>query len=139
MTKFLDIISASIGGIIGFFLGGCDGMISALLTFIVIDYITGCLVAISKKKLSSKIGYKGIAKKVFIIALVGIANIVDVQILKQGSALRTATIFFYMANEGMSIIENGINLGIPIPKKLKDIFLQINNDDEYSENNSKDS
>jgi len=114
------------GGYIGWFLGGCDGLIYALVTFVVIDYITGLMVAVLEKKLSSEIGFRGIFKKVLIFVFVGIGNIIDVQLLKNGSAVRGAVIFFYISNEGISIIENSSKVGLPIPKKLKDILGQIN-------------
>ncbi len=134
MTKIFDSIFAVVGGIIGFMLGGLDGMLHALLVFIILDYITGCLVAISTKQLSSAIGFVGISKKILIIALVGVANIVDAQIIGKGSALRTATIFFYIANEGISILENAGKLGIPIPKKLALIMKQLNTESVDAEN-----
>jgi len=133
MNKIFDAISAIFGGIIGFLLGGLDGMLYALMAFMILDYLTGCLVAISEKKLSSSVGFKGISKKILIIALVGVANIVDVQIIGQGTALRTATIFFYVANEGISILENAGKLGLPLPKKLQEMLKQLNSDDNKTE------
>ena len=133
MNKIFDVISAIFGGIIGFLLGGLDGMLYALMAFMILDYLTGCLVAISEKKLSSSVGFKGISKKILIIALVGVANIVDVQIIGQGTALRTATIFFYVANEGISILENAGKLGLPLPKKLQEMLKQLNSDDNKTE------
>lgn len=108
-------------------------MLYALMAFMILDYLTGCLVAISEKKLSSSVGFKGISKKILIIALVGVANIVDVQIIGQGTALRTATIFFYVANEGISILENAGKLGLPLPKKLQEMLKQLNSDDNKTE------
>ena len=113
-------------------------MLYEVITFIIIDYISGCLVAISKKELSSEIGFKGISKKIIIMALVGVANIVDLQILGQGSALRTATIFFYIANEGISILENAGQLGLPLPKKLVGILKQINTEEDNDDDNQGD-
>jgi len=133
MTKFIDTISAIFGAIFGFLLGGLDGMLYALLAFIVLDYLSGCLVAISTKQLSSEIGFKGIFKKILIIALVGVANVVDAQVFGQGTALRTATIFFYLANEAISIIENASLLGLPIPKKLKAVLKQLNPEENSEE------
>jgi len=130
MTKFFEVISATSGAIIGFLLGGLDGMLYALIAFIVLDYISGCLVAISTKQLSSEIGFKGISKKILIFALVGVANIVDVQLIGKGSAFRTATIFFYIANEGISIIENAGRLGLPLPKKLIQVLKQLNTEED---------
>ena len=103
---------ATIGGFIGWFWGGCDGLIYALITFVVIDYITGVMCAIVSKNLSSEIGFKGLFRKVLIFMLVGIANVIDMQIIGAGSALRVAVIFFYLSNEGISILENAAFLGM---------------------------
>lgn len=138
MLRFMETAAAVTGGLLGFIFGGMDGILYALLAFIIIDYISGCLVAISKKELSSEIGFKGISKKIIIMALVGVANIVDLQILGQGSALRTATIFFYIANEGISILENAGQLGLPLPKKLVGILKQINTEEDNDDDNQGD-
>ena len=116
---------ATIGGFIGWFWGGCDGLIYALITFVVIDYITGVMCAIVSKNLSSEIGFKGLFRKVLIFMLVGIANVVDVQIIGVGSVLRTAVVFFYLSNEGISILENAAVLGLPIPQQLKTALRQL--------------
>lgn len=118
---------ATIGGWIGYFMGGCDGLLYALIAFVVVDYITGFMCAIVDKKLSSEVGFKGICKKVLIFILVGLANILDVQVIGTGCVLRTAVIFFYISNEGMSLLENSVHLGLPIPSKLKDILEQLHN------------
>ena len=107
------------------FLGGVDGFLYALIAFTVIDYITGVMCAITDKNLSSSIGFKGICRKVLIFTLVGIGNIVDVYVLGQGGVLRTAVIFFYLSNEGVSILENSAHLGLPIPEKLKEVLEQL--------------
>lgn len=132
MAKIIDTILAGLGAILGFLLGGLDGMLYALMVFLILDYLSGCMVAVSTKKLSSEVGFKGICKKILIIALVGVANIVDVQIIGRGSGLRTATIFFYIANEGISILENAGELGIPLPNKLKQVLKQLNTEEENS-------
>ena len=121
---------AAIGGFIGWFWGGCDGLIYALITFVVIDYITGVMCAIVSKNLSSEIGFKGLFRKVLIFMLVGIANVIDMQIIGAGSALRVAVIFFYLSNEGISILENAAFLGVPIPDELKKVLKQIKNHDK---------
>ena len=121
---------AAIGGFIGWFWGGCDGLIYALITFVVIDYITGVMCAIVSKNLSSEIGFKGLFRKVLIFMLVGIANVIDMQIIGAGSALRVAVIFFYLSNEGISILENAAFLGVPIPDELKRVLKQIKNHDK---------
>ena len=120
----------ALGGSLGWFLGGIDGFMYALITLVALDYITGVMVAIVEKKVSSEIGFKGIFKKVLIFIMVGIGNIIDVYILKNGSALRTAVIFFYISNEGISIIENASIIGLPIPEKLKNVLQQLKNDEE---------
>ena len=113
------------GGFRGWFLGGADGSLFTLLAFVVVDYITGVLRAVNEKKLSSSIGSKGITKKVMIFLLVGIAHMLDVEIIGNGNVLRDAVIFFYISNEGISIIENAVKIGLPIPKKLQDVLEQI--------------
>ena len=115
---------AAIGGALGWFIGGLDGFLYALIAFVVIDYLTGLLAAGVQKKLSSEVGFKGIAKKIAIFLLVGIANIIDVDVIQNGTALRTAVIFFYLSNEGLSILENAGNIGLPIPEKLKAMLSQ---------------
>lgn len=113
------------GGFLGWFLGGADGSLFTLLAFVMVDYITGVLRAVNEKKLSSSIGSKGITKKVMIFLLVGIAHMLDVEIIGNGNVLRDAVIFFYISNEGISIIENAVKIGLPIPKKLQDVLEQI--------------
>lgn len=126
----IQAVFAAIGGYIGWFLGGADGFMYALITFVVIDYVTGLMVAVLERKLSSEVGFRGIFKKVMIFTLVGIGNIIDVYLIKNGSAIRTAVIFFYISNEGISIIENSAKVGLPIPEKLKDVLKQLNKEDE---------
>ena len=116
---------AAIGGALGWFIGGLDGFLYALIAFVVIDYLTGLLAAGVQKKLSSEVGFKGIAKKIAIFLLLGIANIIDVDVIQNGTALRTAVIFFYLSNEGLSILENAGNIGLPIPEKLKTMLAQL--------------
>ena len=135
-----QISFAAIGGFIGWFLGGCDGLLYALIAFIVIDYITGVMCAIVNHDLSSEIGFKGISRKVLIFLLVGIANIVDVDVIGTGSVLRAAVCFFYISNEGLSILENAAILGLPIPEQLKKVLKQIKNrggDDKPCDNKPK--
>ena len=125
----IQVAFAALGGFLGWFLGGVDGFLYALIAFVVIDYITGVLCAISDKNLSSAVGFKGICRKVLIFTLVGIANIIDVEVVGTGSVLRTAVIFFYLSNEGVSLLENAAHLGLPIPEKLKDILEQLHDRD----------
>ena len=121
----IQIAFTALGGFLGWFLGGVDGFLYALIAFVVIDYITGVLCAISDKKLSSEVGFKGICRKVLIFLLVGIGNVIDVQVLGHPGVLRTAIIFFYLSNEGISFLENAGHLGLPIPEKLKDVLEQL--------------
>ncbi len=121
----LELAFAAFGGFIGWFLGGFDGFLYALVVFVVMDYFTGVLAAGVKKELSSEVGFKGIAKKVCIFVLVGIANIVDTQVIHDGAAIRTAVIFFYLANEGISILENSTVIGLPVPQKLREMLQQL--------------
>lgn len=125
----LQLAFTVVGGWLGYFLGGCDGLILALLLFVVTDYITGVMCAAIDKKLSSSVGFKGIFRKVLIFMLVGIANIIDFQVIKQGSVIRTAVIFFYLSNEGLSLIENAAHLGLPVPEKLKNVLEQLHEKD----------
>ena len=111
----LQMATAVIGGWLGFFLGGLDGMLIALIIFVVLDYVTGVMCAISDKKLSSEVGFRGIFRKVLIFMLVGVANIVDVHVVGTGSALRGAVVAFYLSNEGLSMLENAAHLGLPDP------------------------
>jgi len=114
-----------VGGWLGYFLGGCDGMLYALIAFVAADYVTGVMCAIADRKLSSEVGFKGICRKVLVFLLVGIANVLDAQIIGTGSVLRTAIVFFYISNEGVSLLENAAHLGLPIPQKMKDILEQL--------------
>lgn len=121
----IQLIFSAMGGWLGYFLGGCDGLLYALIAFVVIDYITGVMCAIINKQLSSEVGFKGIFRKVLIFLLVGIANIIDVQVIGTGAVLRTAVIFFYISNEGVSLLENAGHLGLPIPEKIKTVLEQL--------------
>ncbi len=129
----IQIAFSAIGGFIGWLLGGFDGFLYALIAFAVIDYITGVMCAISDKRLSSKVGFKGICRKVLIFVLVGIGNLVDVYVLGEAGVLRTAVIFFYLSNEGVSLLENSAHLGLPIPQKLKSVLEQLHNRNEKEE------
>lgn len=133
MKDFWNVIQfvfTAVGGWLGYFLGGCDGLLYALIAFVVIDYITGVMCAIAEKKLSSEVGFKGICRKVLIFLLVGIANILDVQVIQTGSVLRTAIIFFYISNEGVSLLENAAHLGLPVPEKIKAVLKQLHDKSE---------
>lgn len=131
-------VIAALGGWLGYFLGGCDGLLYALIVFVVLDYITGVLCAIADRRLSSAVGFKGICRKVLIFALVGVANILDVHVIGTGCVVRTATIFFYISNEGVSILENAANLGLPVPKKVKEVLKQLHEGAESEDDNERD-
>ena len=123
--NLIQLIFTALGGWLGYFLGGCDGLLVALVVFAVTDYITGVMCAINDHKLSSEVGFRGICRKVIIFMLVGIGHILDTQVIGTGSILRTAIIFFYLSNEGVSLLENAAHLGLPIPEKLKDVLEQL--------------
>jgi toxin secretion/phage lysis holin len=126
----IQLIFTALGGWLGYFLGGCDGMLIALIVFISVDYITGVMCGISEHNLSSEIGFKGISRKVFILFLVGVAHILDSVVFGHIGVLRNAVIFYYISNEGISIIENAAKLELPIPKQLVDVLRQIKESDE---------
>ncbi len=132
--NLIQFIFTAIGGWLGYFLGGCDGLLIALVVFVAVDYLTGVMCAISDKKLSSEVGFKGICRKVLIFLLVGIANILDAQVIGTGSVLRTAVIFFYLSNEGVSLLENAAHLGLPVPEKIKTVLEQLHDRAEKEEN-----
>ena len=136
MKEFWNVIQAAfaaVGGWLGYFLGGCDGLLYALLAFVVLDYITGVMCAVSDKKLSSAVGFKGICRKVLIFSLVGIGYLLDTQVFGETGVLRTAIIFFYLSNEGLSLVENAAYLGLPIPEKLKKVLEQLHDRREKEE------
>ena len=134
----MQFIFAVLGGWLGYFLGGCDGLLIALVAFVSIDYVTGVMCAISDKDLSSRVGFKGICRKILIFALVGVANLIDVQVIQTGSILRTAVVFFYLSNEGVSLLENAAHLGLPIPKKLKEVLEQLHDKHNKEEDDNHD-
>ena len=136
----IQLIFAAVGGWLGWFFGGTDGFLYALIAFVVLDYITGVMCAVNDRKLSSEIGFRGICKKVLIFMMVGMGNILDVYIIKNGAVIRTAVIFFYIANEGISLLENAGRLGLPIPKKIISALEQLKKkgDDENDSNDERD-
>ena len=131
----IQVAFTALGGFLGWFLGGVDGFLYALIAFVVIDYITGVMCAIADKNLSSEVGFKGICRKVLIFLLVGIANVLDVQVIGTGSVLRTAVIFFYISNEGISLLENASHLGLPVPAKIKAVLEQLHDRAEDDKDN----
>ena len=129
----IRFISAIIGGWLGWFLGSLDGFLYTLIALVIVDYITGVVAAGLRHELSSEVGFTGIAKKIMVFAIVGVANVLDHHILQQGSVLRTMAIFFYVANEGMSIVENADRIGIAVPQPLRRILKQLKEDNEHGE------
>ena len=133
MKEFWNMIQAvfaAVGGWLGYFLGGCDGLVTALVVFVVVDYITGVMCAISDRKLSSAVGYRGVMRKVVIFILVGVASLLDTHVLGEVGILRTAVIFFYISNEGLSLLENAAHLGLPIPEKMRLVLEQLHDRSE---------
>lgn len=126
----IQLIFSAVGGWLGYFLGGCDGLLYALLVFVTVDYLTGIMCAINDHSLSSEVGFRGICRKVLIFLLVGMANILDVQVIGTGSVLRTAVIFFYISNEGVSLLENAAHLGLPVPDQIKLVLEQLHDRSE---------
>ena len=135
--NMVQFVFSAVGGWLGWFLGGCDGLMYALIAFVIIDYITGVMCGVADKKLSSGVGFKGICRKVLIFMLVGIANILDMEVIGTGSVLRTAIIFFYISNEVVSLLENAGHLGLPIPQKMKDVLEQLHKRSESDESEEK--
>jgi len=133
IVSTIQIVIAAAGAYIGYFLGGWDGFLYALVAFVVIDYLTGVMVAILEKRLSSEVGFRGIFKKVLLFSLVAIGHIIDSKLIQTGSGIRTAVIFFYLSNEGISIIENAAKIGLPIPEKLRAVLEQLNKEDNKNE------
>ena len=121
----VQVVFAAVGGGIGWFFGELDGFFYALLAFVVIDYLTGVMCAIADRSLSSEVGFRGIFRKVLIFVMVGAGHILDAQVIGSGDALRTAVIFFYISNEGVSLLENAAHIGLPVPEKLKDVLAQL--------------
>ena len=121
---------AAVGGFLGWFLGGCDGLLYALIAFVTVDYVTGVMCAVVDRKLSSSVGFKGIFRKVLIFVMVGISHILDTQVIGNGSVLRTAVIFFYISNEGVSLLENASHLGLPVPEPVKTVLKQLHDRSE---------
>ena len=134
----LQMACAALGGWIGYFVGGMDGLLIALIVFMVLDYITGLMCAVMDRKLSSAAGFRGICKKVLILMLVGVANIIDIHVVGQGSALRGAVIAFYLSNEGLSLLENTAYIGLPIPDKLREILAQLHNREDKNDQGDAD-
>ena len=133
MHRLVQIIAAAGAALCGFLWGEFDGLLYALIAFMVLDYLTGVLVAIAQQQLSSKVGFRGIAKKVIILVLVAVGHLLDAHVLHDGAVCRMAVSGFYAANEAISILENAGELGIPLPKKLLAVLKQLKKEDEENE------
>lgn len=133
VLHYINISFAAVGALLGAFLGGLDGMLWAILGAVAMDYVTGVMVALKEKKLSSEVGFVGILRKITILFLVGFGHLIDVNVIQTGDAIRTAIIMFYVANEGISILENASKLGLPIPKKLKALLQQLKTENDTPE------
>ena len=129
----IQLVFAVIGGWLGWFLGECDGLMYALIAFVIADYVTGVMYAVSDKRLSSEVGFKGICRKVLIFVLVGMANILDMHVIGTGCVLRTAVLFFYISNEGVSVLENAGHLGLPVPARMLNVLEQLHEDAEQED------
>ncbi len=135
--KVLDCIAAAVGGAVGFFFGEVTGLFWAMLAFMAVDYVTGVLVAVLNRNLSSEIGFKGLVKKFLILVLVAMGHIIDTYVIGSGSALMSAVMLFFIANEGLSIVENAVALGLPVPKKLREVLEQLRNEGEGGNDDKK--
>ena len=135
----IQIAITAIGGWLGYFVGGMDGMLIALIVLMSLDYISGVMCAIADRKLSSAIGFKGICKKVLILMLVGVANVVDVHVIGSGNALRGAVVCFYLSNEGLSLLENAAHIGLPVPDKLREALAQLHGRNDQNKEDTTDS
>lgn len=136
MENYIKAAAAIMGGITGYMFGALDGMLLALISLMMVDYVTGIMIAIIEKTLSSQIGFRGICKKMIMLGVVAVAHIIDKSLLGDSAILRTAACAFYIANEGLSVLENAANLGIPLPKKLMDVLKQLkdkNDEDDEEE------
>ena len=129
----IDSIAGAVGAVLGFMYGEVTGLFWALIAFMATDYITGVVVAAINKQLSSEVGFKGLAKKLMILVFVSLGHIADMYVLDATPVAMSAVMLFYIANEGLSIIENAGNLGLPVPKKLKDIMVQLKKESESEE------
>ena len=126
--------SGAVGAVIGFLYGEITGLFIAIIALMALDYVTGILCGIAAKALSSEVGFRGLVKKLMVLVIIAVGHLIDTYIIGTGSALMTAVILFFAANEGISILENAAKRGLPIPKKLKDILEQLRKDDDHDDN-----
>lgn len=120
--------SGAVGAVIGFLYGEITGLFIAIIALMALDYVTGILCGIAAKALSSETGFRGLVKKLMVLVIIAVGHLIDTYIIGTGSALMTAVILFFAANEGISILENAAKLGLPVPKKLRDILEQLRED-----------
>ena len=125
MDNILKNILAGVCTILSFLFGDMEGLMIALIALIILDYISAVIAAAVEKRLSSEVGAKGIAKKIFMLLIVALANIVDINVIGDGHVLKTVTVVFYICNECISLIENAGRIGVPVPKKLLDVLEQL--------------
>lgn len=130
MDNIFKNVMAWICTILSFLFGDMEGLMVALIALIILDYISGVIAAAVEKRLSSEVGAKGIAKKIFMLLIVALANIVDINVIGDGHVLKTVTVVFYICNECISLIENAGRIGVPVPKKLLDVLEQLRDRDK---------
>ena len=134
ISQFIRTFFAFACGLAGFLWGNTDGLLIALISFICLDYITGLIVGAAQHKLNSQVSFNGLCKKALILLIVAVAHIIDSQVLGGNtSVFRSAACGLYIANEGLSILENAGKLGIPMPKKLKNVLEQLRDKNEEDE------
>lgn len=138
VIQYIKVCFSVVGALLGAFLGGLDGFMIALIVFVCGDYLTGAIAAVVNKELSSAVGFRGILKKIAVFLLVGLANVVDMQVLKAPGVLRMAVIFYYISNEGISILENYTRMGLPVPEQLKTVLIQLKKEPENPAEEEKD-
>lgn len=138
MWARMKIAIAVVGGWLSYFVGGADRLLTTLILFVVLDYVTGVMCAVAERKLSSVVGFTGICRKVLVFLLVGVANILDTHVIGTGNAVRSAVVCFYLSNEGISILENAARLGLPIPEKLRAILRQLEEEGEEAADEEED-
>lgn len=119
----IKMIFSAIMSALSYLFGGFDGLLIALLFCIVADYITGVLAALYEKKLNSQVGFKGIIKKVVILIIVALS--VEISTITGADSIRDLVICFYIANEGISILENAGRMDVPFLSKLKELLEQL--------------
>ena len=133
IQMIFNSIAAAVGAAVGFLFGEVTGLFWALIAFMGMDYVTGVVIAVVGRKLSSEVGFRGLAKKFLVLVFVAVGHILDAYVLGNTAVFMTAVMLFYIANEGVSIIENAALLGLPVPEKVRSILEQIRNKAEKEE------